>query len=252
MKTCTKLLLLLAVFFITINATGSNLPQQESKSRVTSEYKTTAKALLDATDFEKTIGENLTSTFAQFGLEGQIVNNIVNELVEEMPEKMVDIYSKYFTLDDLKQLIEINKTEIQTKLRSLLPQINEEMMQEGQCFASGKKSPSADIVVTKDFEEAMREYLDAYGFEKQIGQIYSIIENNYSLPSGSLGGLSDQMPDIMTRIYSKYLTTSEIKQATALAKTPCLKKFNEKTPDITKETLEVTQQIIMDYFKNHS
>lgn len=75
----------------------------------------------------------------------------------------------------------------------------------------------------------------------------SVLENFYKIPSGSLDGsldnLSDHMPDMMIRIYSKYFTTNEIKQAIALAKTPCLKKFSEKTIAITQDTLEETQQL---------
>lgn len=90
--------------------------------------------------------------------------------------------------------------------------------------------------------------------------MYSLIENTYGLPSGTLNELKEQMPKLMIRNYSKYFTTSEIKQATALAKTPCLKKFNEKIPAITQDTLEETNQItkeimeklMADIYKEHS
>ncbi len=148
MKTCMKQLLLLAMIFATITATGSNTPQQQSKSGATQEFKAAVKALLDATEYEKTMKERMVSAYKQLGQEDNpYIDDFMNQLIEKMPDKMVDIYSKYFTLDEIKQLTEINKTEIQT---------------------------------------------------------------------------------------------NEIKQAIALAKTPCLKKFNEKTIAITQDILEVT------------
>ena len=248
MKTCMKQLLLLAMIFVTISATGSNVPQQRSKSGATKELRAAVRALLDATEYEKTMREKMVSAYKQLGQEDNpYIDDFMNQLIEKMPDKMVDIYSKYFTLDEIKQLTELNKNEIQIKTRKLQPQISQELMQEGQCFAKGEKSPLADIVVEKDFEEAVREYLQASGFDNQMKQMLSVLENFYKIPSGSLDGslgkLSDHMPDMMIRIYSKYFTTNEIKQAIALAKTPCLKKFNEKTPAITQDTLEETQQL---------
>ena len=244
MKTCMKQLLLLAMIFVTISATGSNVPQQRSKSGATKEFRAAVRALLDATEYEKTMREKMVSAYKQLGQEDNpYIDDFMNQLIEKMPDKMVDIYSKYFTLDEIKQLTELNKNEIQIKTRKLQPQISQELMQEGQCFAKGEKSPLADIVVEKDFEEAVREYLQASGFDNQMKQMLSVLENFYKIPSGSLGKLSDHMPDMMIRIYSKYFTTNEIKQAIALAKTPCLKKFNEKTIAITQDILEVTEQL---------
>lgn len=251
MRTYMKQLLLLAMIFATITATGSNQPQQESKQEVTQEYRTAAKALLDVVEFEKTITNRLTESYKKFSREDNpYVDDIVKELVRTMPDKMVDIYSKYLTLEDLKQLTEINKNEIQIKIRNLQPQISKDLELEGLCIAKGEKSPSEGIVVDKDFDAAMKEYLKASGFDQQMKQMELVIENYFGMPSGTLNIMSNaKMPDIMTRIYSKYFTTSEIKQAIALAMTPCYKKFSKHTPAITKDTMEATSQITMDFFQ---
>lgn len=261
MKTFMKQLLLLAMIFATISATGSNVPQKQSKSGITQEYRTAVKALLDATEYEKTSRGNVVSIYKQLGQEDNpYIDDFMNQLLEKMPDKLVEIYSKYFTLDEIKQLTEINKTEIQTKIRNLQPLMSQDFIDETKCLAKGEKSPLADIVVEKDFEEAMREYIEESGADGQLKQILSVIENYYGVKSGSLNTLIDPAPDIMVRIYSKYLTTNEIKQATSLAKTPCLKKFYEKTPAITQDTLEETGQIakdimekmLADIYKEHS
>lgn len=250
MKTYMKQLLLLAMIFVAITATGSNVNKQELNTGSTPEYKTAVKDFLDVVGFGNTMRENLTATYAQFGLEGQYIDDLVNELVEKLPEKMADIYSKYFTLDEIKQLAEVNKNEIQVKLRSLQSQINKELVQEGQCYASGKPSPSAGIVVPDDFDSAMREFFEVSGFEEQMEQIQSLLERSYGLQTGALSGLYNEMPDMMVRIYSQYFTASEIKQVAALSVIPCMKKFNEMTPAITQDTIAITQEIVMEYFKN--
>jgi hypothetical protein len=256
-----KQLLLLAIIFATATATSSNLPQEQSKSGVTQEFRTAVKALLDVTDYEGTMRENITSAYKQLGQEeNPYVADFVNQLLEQMPDKMVDIYSKYFTVDEIKQLTEVNKNEIIIKLRKLQPQMSQELMQEGQSLAKGEKSPTADIVVEKDFDEAMREYFEVSRFDEQMKQIFSVIENYYGFKTDLLNGFTNQMPDIMVRIYSKYFTTNEIKQAIALEKTPCLKKFIEKTPAITQDTLEETgkitkdimEKLLADIYKEHS
>ncbi len=247
MKTYMKHLLLLAMIFATITATGTNNPQKQSKSGVTKEFRTAVKALLDVTDYEGTMRENITSAYKQLGQEeNPYAADFVNQLLEQMPDKMVDIYSKYFTIDEIKELTEVNKNEIIIKLRKLQPQMSQELMQEGQSLAKGEKSQLADIVVDKDFEEAMREYFEESRFDEQMKQILSVIANYYGFKSDLLNGFTNQMPDIIVRIYSKYFTTNEIKQAIALAKTPCSKKFNEKTPAITQDTLEETGKITKD------
>lgn len=250
MKTCMKQLLLLAMIFVTITATGSNVNKQELNTTATPEYKTAVKDFLDVVGFGNTMKENLTATYAQFGLEGQYIDDLVNELADKLPEKMADVYSRYFTLDEIKQLAEVNKNEVQVKIRSLQPQINKELIQEGQCYASGKPSPSAGIVVPADFDNAMREYFEMSGFEKQMEQLQSLFESNFGIQKGALGGLYNEMPDMMVRIYSQYFTTSEIQQAAALSAIPCMKKFIEMTPAISQDTIAVTQEIIMEYFKN--
>lgn len=170
MKTFMKQLLLLAMIFVNITATGSNKPQKQSNSGVTKEYRTAVKALLDVADYEKRMREKMVSTYKQLGQEDNpYIDDFMNQLIEKMPDKMVDIYSKYFTLDEIKQLTELNKNEIQKKLLSLQNNINQDLMLEGQCLAAGKKSPSDGIVVTKDFEKAMIEYFEVSGFEEQNG-----------------------------------------------------------------------------------
>ncbi len=249
MKTFMKQLLLLAMIFVTINATGSNVPQQQQNSGITQEYRTAVRSLLNVTGFGNTMRDNLTATYAQMGLQGQYVDDIVNELVEKMPEKMVDIYAKYFTLDEIKQLMEVNSNEVQVKVRSMQAQCTKDLMQEGQYYALGKESPSAGIVVPEDFDKAMREFLEVSDFSKQMEKLQSIFLQNLGSQS-SVGGFNDMLPDIMVRVYSKYFTIADIKQLTDLAKMPIMKKFSEKTPAITQDTMSVTQEIMMDYFKD--
>lgn len=250
MKTLIKQLLLLVTISVTFTATGSNLPMLSPAPGVTQEYRAAAKSLLQAIDFEKSVRDNLNSSFAQMGFVGQEVDDLVDELVRQMPDKMVEVYAKYFTLSEINRLVEINKTEAQTKIRNAQVSLNLDLMSEGQCLALGEPSPSADIVVDPEFEKAMREYFVIINFDTQIRQILPMIEQNHGLKSGTLNGFCDAMPAIMVRNYSKYLTTSDIRQAIALAKDPVYKKLNENSVAISKDAMEVSLQVIMDYFQN--
>ena len=61
----------------------------------------------------------------------------------------------------------------------------------------------------------------------------------------------EEMPAIMTRVYSKYFSVNEIKQLTAMFKVPIAKKFRELAPDIMRETMQEAQKIYENYMKNH-
>lgn len=249
MKTYIKHLLLLAGIFVTTTATGTNLPQAQLNSGISREYRTAVRAMLDAMDYETTLRNNLTAGYAQLGFDNQMVEAMIDELVGKMPDKMVEIYSKYFSLDEIKELSKVNNNEINKKLIRLTPQINQDLMQEGQCYASGKPSPSAGIKVSSDFEMAIREYFVASDFYQQIGMIQSLIEQQSGLQPGALSGLYDALPNMTVRVYSKYFTTSDINQLIAISKLPCSKKFRDKIPSITQETMDVSQRILMEYIQ---
>ena len=158
MNTYMKQLLLVALIFVAANATGSKLPQTQSIPRVSEEFKAEVKSLLNAMGYEKTLRENLTATYSKSGLDGEMVNGMIDELANKMPDKMVDIYAKHFTLDQIKELTKINNEEVNKKLFKYTPQISQDMMQFGQDLASGKTSPLAGISVSSDFEKVMKEY----------------------------------------------------------------------------------------------
>ena len=65
------------------------------------------------------------------------INAIINEEVVVngvLSGMMYPIYDKYFTNAELKQMIEINKTELGRKMLRVMPLITQESMQAGQQF----------------------------------------------------------------------------------------------------------------------
>ncbi|MCG3887247.1 DUF2059 domain-containing protein [Photobacterium leiognathi] len=74
---------------------------------------------------------------------------VINDSFKTM---MYPIYSKHFTEDELRKMIEINDTEFGKKLIRVMPLINQEGMLVGQEF--GKKlGPKIQQRITKRFKE---------------------------------------------------------------------------------------------------
>ncbi|KPA52136.1 hypothetical protein VT25_10775 [Photobacterium leiognathi subsp. mandapamensis] len=74
---------------------------------------------------------------------------VINDSFRTM---MYPIYSKHFTEDELRKMIEINDTEFGKKLIRVMPLINQEGMLVGQEF--GKKlGPKIQQRITKRFKE---------------------------------------------------------------------------------------------------
>ncbi|MBR5639775.1 MAG: DUF2059 domain-containing protein [Muribaculaceae bacterium] len=250
MKTYLKQLLLVAMLFVTVNATGSNLPQKQSSSGVTKEYIAAVNALLDANNYIKNERESFIVILAQFGIEGPMADRIVDELTKRLPDIMVQIYSNHFTLDEIKQMTKLNQDKVRQKYNTLQLQISKEMMQEMECYISGKTSPLSDITVSSDFEAAMREYFDAEEFDKAFDMMRPIYEQMFGFQNGTLNDYSDVLREIMVRFYSKYFTVSEIRHLTSQANEPCMKKLRQESPDITKESMEEIQKALYDIIQN--
>ena len=242
MKAYKKHFLLLALIFVATTATSSNVPQQNTK--VPNDYKSAVKAFLKASDYEQSLRDNLRSLFAQMGSENQQVNGLIDYLANEMPNRMVDIYYKYLTIDDINQLTEINKDVVYAKFRNLQSQVNNDLILEGQCYATGKPSPSANITVSSAFEKVMKQYLKVTEFEKQEEQMRSVMGLNID------DALYNQLPDLMVKIYSKYFTQSEIEKLMELHQLPSTVKFRKKAPEFAQDTMDVTQTIMMNYLQN--
>ncbi|MBR5639776.1 MAG: DUF2059 domain-containing protein [Muribaculaceae bacterium] len=272
MKTFIKQLLLVVMMFLVVESTGCKNSHRDSDSGKSKskkskskkdkkdeddaeDYDTAVRELLEAMDYEQNTRANLYATYSQMGFDAQYTEGLVDDLLEKMPDKMVEIYSNHFTVDEIKQLTKINGDPIFKKQREYLTQIYQDFMQEGRALATGEPSPSANIDVSSDFEAAMRDYLDAEEFDKQLEQLKPIMQQNYSSTYSDFDSFYEsycaEAPDMMVRIYSKYFSTSDIKKLTAFSKMHCSKEFRDKAPAITQEAMEATRPIVESYIKNH-
>lgn len=218
------------------------------------DYDTAVKNYLKATDYYNLTRENLNASYTQMGLNPQYTKGLVDELMDKMPDKLVDIYSKYFTVEEINQLTKVNSDEIFKKHRKYQTQIIQDFMQEAQALATGQSSPTANVVVSSDFEAAVKDYYEADEIDKQLEQLRPALDNNLrnlGVRTDALDAYWEGAPDMIVRVYSKYFTTSEIKQLTALAKMPCSKKFRDKTPAITQDAQNEARSIAENYVKNH-
>lgn len=244
-----KKLFLMVVLLLTVVGTGCKGNPSGSASDASSASKagTTANSetdalideLIEVTDMKNNVETTLNSLLSQMGLQDK---ELVAKVIDELPQITKDVYSKNFSNDELKELLEMSKDEINQKMTKKLPQIMEESMAEGKSFALGQESPTANVSVPDDFKAAMKDYFEAQEFDKQMEQINQML--------GGGADMDGALPDIMTRIFSKYFTIDEIKHVTELSKLPIAKKVRDKQLPIAQEINEKIQKIVENYMKN--
>lgn len=246
-----KKLFLMVVLLLAVVATGCKGNPSGSASDASSASKagTTANSdadalideLIEVTDMKNSVEATLNSFLSQMGL-GLKDKELVAKVLDELPQITKEVYSKNFSYDELKELLEMSKDEINQKMMKKLPQIMEESMAEGKNFALGQQSPTANMSVPDDFKAAMKDYFEAQELDKQMEQINQMLGGDASLDGA--------LPDITTRIFSKYFTVDEIKHVTELSKLPIAKKMRDKQLPMAQEINEKIQKIIEDYMKS--
>ena len=131
-------------------------------------------------------------------------------------------------------------------MTQLQPTMNQEIMQESQAFVSGSASPNAKVSVSSEFRDAMKKYLEAEEYGKQMEQMKPVfaqyMEDSDAQPK--LDQLYEALPEFMTKIYSKYFTIDDIKHLTELSNQPISKKFRQETPGITEEIMIESQKLM--------
>jgi len=255
-----KKLFLMLVLLSSLVATGckSSTPRSASDASESSEASSTSQeasvsensnvdtdALIDeliqVTDMEDNVEASLNAMFSQMGYEDK---ELVAKVKKEIPQITKEIYTKYFTDKELKELLEMSKDEVSQKMSKNMPKIVEESFAEARSYALGEQGPNTDVTVSDEFKEAMTDYFEAVDFDKQMEQM------NQELNGSSQTEMDDVLPGMMMRIFSKYFTVDEIKHATELGKLPISKKFREKQIPMAKEMNEKMQKIVMDHLNS--
>lgn len=141
-RTCTnlsfimkKLFQILTLAFILATASFSAKAQTPNP-----DYKALVSELLDLTKVRQMTEETLTATYNNMGLKFTIpTSQVVNEMFGSIWDKWIDdytvIYSKYYTIDELKQLCDFYKTPLGEKVTKSTPELNRDalpMMQKYQ------------------------------------------------------------------------------------------------------------------------
>lgn len=235
------------------NSSKSELSDSKSKSEKddAEDFKDAVYEYLEAIEFEKNYRQNVNESYSQQGFDPQEIQGMLDYVLGRLPDKMVPIYSKYFTADELRTLTKINLDEVFIKQRELQPQIDQDFMDEGEAFALGKPSPTASLMVSSDFDSAMREYMEADEYEKQIEQMIPMMVDIYDLDSDYFNEFCAAAPDMTVKIYSKYFSITDVKQLTALAKIPCFRKFRKNNAAIVEGMVNEAQNLAKEYEKDH-
>lgn len=232
-----KKLFLMVVLLLAVVAIGC---KSNSSSDASKEASTTAKvdtvALMDelikTSGMQENLEASLNSIFAQMGYEDK---ELVEKMKQELPKITKEVYLKHFTIDEIKQIVELNKDEVKQKTTKKMPQIMEECFSEGMNYAVGKQSTT--VSVSDDFKKAMNEYLDADEFDKQMEQMSSVIDTK-------------DLREMMTGVFSKYFTVDEIKHLAELSKLPISKTVRDNQAVIAKEVQEKVGKLVRDHFAN--
>lgn len=123
-----KLFSILAAVMIIAAASFSATAQKVSPA-----YKEAVNEVMTLTKTRQIVEETLTSTYNNMGLKFTIpTSQVINIMFDSLWDKMLDdysvIYSKYYTLDELKQLCDFYKTPLGEKVTNCTPEINRDAL----------------------------------------------------------------------------------------------------------------------------
>lgn len=100
---------------------------------ISPEYKESVSELLTLTNTRQLIEETVTSSYNNMGLNftiptSQVVNTLFNKIWDRLLNDYANIYSKYYTLDEIKQLCEFYKTPLGKKFTIYSSDISRDTM----------------------------------------------------------------------------------------------------------------------------
>ena len=114
------------------NQAGAAIARGETspieRIEVSSEFAEAMEKLLDAQDFEKQMVQ-LRPVLEQYP---NMTPDLVNAILDRLPRIMTNIYSKYFSVNDIKQLTIMEKIPVFKKYREKEVEITKEIMKEVQ------------------------------------------------------------------------------------------------------------------------
>jgi uncharacterized protein len=137
--------ILILALFLSANCLAASEISKEKKALIDTLLKQTGQSAI-------TMGKQFSNLFIQqmtmvlknskpdinpmaFDILQEEINAIINEEVVEkaaLSEMMYPIYDKHFTKEELKKMIELNKTEFGQKMIRVMPLIAKESMEAGQ------------------------------------------------------------------------------------------------------------------------
>lgn len=232
-----KKFLFVTVMLLTMAATKAQ--------NVTPEYESAMKELIEVSDMMSMLDQlpaALTSMLPEELMNKDVFKTVygefINDMKESMPVAMTNVYSRHFTLDEVKELIEFNKTPIGKKKSETMVPI---MEKSANLLKDYLLDDRTELQATDtEYSEAVVELLKTSGLEEQM-------EENMSQVGGVQQKALDAMYKISPCVYSEYFTLDEIKQLTQWGKSDLGHKFNALQSDMQKELMGELQPAIMKF-----
>ncbi len=108
---------------------------------ITPAYRNAVAELLTLTNVRQITEETLTTTYSNMGLKftiptAQVVNIMIGNVWDGMVDDFAAIYAKYFSLDEIRQMLEFYDSPLGKKLTKYLPEINRDALAGTQKYES--------------------------------------------------------------------------------------------------------------------
>lgn len=108
---------------------------------ITPEYRKAVSELLTLTNVRQITEETLATTYDNMGMKftiptSEVVNIMIGNVWDNMVDDFAAIYSRYFTLDEIRELCQFYNSPVGIKISKYLPAINRDALSSTQKYES--------------------------------------------------------------------------------------------------------------------
>ena len=202
-----KKTLILATLLLVAFTSGLNAQQPAATD--TEAYKELTIQLMKAINLEQTVdemGQRLSQVFSAYPNMAEKYPEFMRRLSDELPALCVNIFPKYFTVQDMEQRIAYLNSPIGKKEAEATPHVMADFLELGQQIVADTEGfDSQASLVGRAYMAAIDKYLNATDFEsttlQQIGD---------DVPDQVKELIAPRLRDAAYIVYSKYFNLDEI------------------------------------------
>ena len=236
-----KKFLFVSVMLLTIAATKAQT--------VTPEFESAMKEFIEVSDVKSLLNQLPATLTAMMPDElknkeefNKMYEDFIADMNEAMPEAMTNVYSRHFSVEEIKELTAYNKTPLGKKKTQTTVPIMKKSAELLKNYLLDEDKTELQAV-DPEYAEAVVEMLKSSGLGEQM-------EENMSQVGGARQKTLDAMYKISPYVYSEFFTLDEIKQLSEWNKTDLGNKFVGLQTSLHKELIGEMQPAIMKFSQN--